>query len=123
MPGIDISQIGSLPAVDPAVLPPEVRNGTAEDRKLYTAALAFERLLVEKITSELADSGSLLGDDEDNEDEDGGSGSSSSVLQERLPGLLADSLATGGGLGVAAEIYRAVKASEPSTDPATEETP
>jgi hypothetical protein len=122
VPGIDISQLGSLPSVDPAVLPPEVRNGTAEDRKLYTAALAFERMLVEKITSELADAGSLLGDDEDDEGDGGGSGSSSSVLQERLPGLLADSLASGGGLGVAAEIYQAVKATEPATDPAAEET-
>ncbi len=36
----------SLPQVDNAALPPDVRKGSDEDKKVYRAALGFERQLL-----------------------------------------------------------------------------
>jgi hypothetical protein len=61
----ELTGISSLPAV----LPAEVRNGTKEDKKAYSAALGFESMLVKQLTKSLTDSTAIGGG------EDGQSGS------------------------------------------------
>jgi hypothetical protein len=118
MPSSDLSI--QLPAVDPAALPREVREGGAEARKLYSVALGFERMLISKLTEELANSTSALGE----EDQEGGFGSSNNVLKEQLPGTLADGLIASGGIGLALDLYRDLKVGlTPETTDATTVTP
>jgi Rod binding domain-containing protein len=105
-----------IPAVDSAALPPDVRNGTAQDRRLYSVALGFERMLVEQLAQQMTSSLTSLGAG-DEEDPGFGAGSAS-LFAEQLPGTLADAIVGGGGLGLATELYRALApeaASAPSS--------
>lgn len=106
MPSLDPAAL-QLPPVDPAAIPADVRAQGSEARRLYTVALGFERLLLEQLTSELAQASPLAGD-EDAESLDAVSG----MVREQLPGILADALAAGGGIGLAPELYRSLKAGE-----------
>ena len=109
----------NIPPIDSAALPPEVRNGTPEDRQLYSVALGFERMLVEQLTQQLTDSASLSSSDGDGSDSEDGSDSSdsgdsfgagsASIFTDQLPGAFADAITNGGGLGLAAELYQAIK--------------
>jgi Rod binding domain-containing protein len=96
-----------LPAVDPAALPADVRAAGPEARRLYTVALGFERMLLEQLTSELAEP-SQGGDEDDGE----GLGATSGMVRDQLPGMLADALAARGGIGLAPELYRSLQSGE-----------
>jgi hypothetical protein len=95
-----------LPPVDPAAIPADVRAAGPEARRLYTVALGFERMLIEQLTSELAEPAYAGSEDEDS----GGMGAASGAFREQLPGTLADALTAGGGIGLAPELYRSLKA-------------
>ena len=94
----------SIPPVDQAAMPAEVRNGTDEQKQAYAAALGFERMLVEQLTKPLAKS--ALGGGEDSDTEDSGADSGSAVYGDLISSSLADSVAQQGGLGLAKELYR-----------------
>jgi len=89
-------------SVTAAQLPADVRAAGAEGRKLYEAALGFEQLLVRNLTAQLADS--ARGSD----DEDGGD-AGSDLMQEQIPDALASSITANGGLGLAHDLYLAMK--------------
>lgn len=95
--------IGSLPPIDQSLLPADVRNAPQARRDAYTAATGFERLLVQQLTSSLADSA---------KDAMGGDGPYASLLPEALT----DGVMAGGGLGLAAQLTDSIA---PATDPAT----
>jgi Rod binding domain-containing protein len=88
----------SLPPVDQAVLPLEVRNGTDKQKQAYTAALGFERMLIAQLTQSLAKDATSNGDEED--------GSGASMYDSMISSSLADSVAQQGGLGLAGDLYR-----------------
>ncbi len=96
----------SLPPIDQALLPPEVRAGGAEASRLYAAALGFEALLVQQLTSQLAADAGL----------DGGAGDAeeagASPYAALLPDALAQAVSSSGGLGLASQIYRAFTVEE-----------
>ncbi len=77
----------SLPPVDPAALPRDVRAATPERRRDYVAALGFERQLVTQLTRTL---GRTTGAKE----------------HDLVPGAMADALMDGGGLGLARLLWR-----------------
>ncbi len=77
----------SLPTVDPAALPRDVRAATPERRRDYVAALGFERQLVTQLTKTL---GRTTGAKE----------------HDLVPGAMADALMDGGGLGLARLLWR-----------------
>lgn len=108
-----------IPPVDAAALPPEVREGTAQDRELYATALGFERMLVEELTRQMTDSLAALdgGDGEDDHDDGGLSLSSASLLTDQLPSTLADAIASGGGLGLALDLWRALRPETSASQP------
>lgn len=96
-----------LPAIDSALLPADVRAASPGDRQSYAAALQFEQLLLQRM---LTESGAFAGDDDSapagGEDEVAATGDATSAhYAQMLPGLLAESVMQGGGLGLARSIY------------------
>jgi Rod binding domain-containing protein len=101
--------MAGLDPIDTSLLPAEVRNGTASDRQLYTAALAFEQQLTRQLAQSLVDATQPQDDGTSSED-DGSSvqdGSQSQYLQ-MLPDALTQSVTGAGGLGLAPELWRAL---------------
>jgi Rod binding domain-containing protein len=96
----------TLPPIDNSLLPADVRNGTKADQDNYKSALAFERQLVEQLTQSLADTTKAQsGDDQD------GSSAATDSYKEMLPGVMADSIMSAGGLGLARSIAQNLKGS------------
>jgi Rod binding domain-containing protein len=93
--------------IDQSLLPAEVRKGTKADREQYAAAMGFERLLVAQLTKQLAQTAQPS--------EDEGASAATNAYRSMLPDVLADTLTSSGGLGVARSIYEQLKTeNEPS---------
>lgn len=103
--------MSTIGPIDQSLLPTGIRNGGAEQRKTYTAALGFERQLVEQLAKQLAAT--------TNRADDAQESAATSSYREQLPGALADAVIAGGGLGLATQIAAGIGPSEPTTDPAT----
>ena len=100
------SGASALPPVDQALLPAEVRNGSAKDKKAYQAALGFERVLLAELTKAMAETAKPAdGGEEDGQPQD----AASSFYMQMLPDQLADSIVSGGGIGLAQSLYRSIK--------------
>ena len=98
--------------IDSALLPADVRAGGPRERKLYEAAVGFERLLTNELTKSLA---SAIGGSDDSDTGDGadaGDSSGTSAATSAMKGQLGDQLAAavqqGGGLGLAPILYRSL---------------
>lgn len=91
----------TLPPIDNSVLPADVRAATKADQDRYKSGLAFERQLVEQLTQSLADSAKGSGDD--------GSSAATNSYKDMLPGVMADSIISSGGLGLARTIAQNLK--------------
>ncbi|HEX8123503.1 MAG TPA: hypothetical protein VF549_19785 [Solirubrobacteraceae bacterium] len=72
-------------------LPPGSEKRTDAER----AGLAFERMLLVQLTSQLAKTA---------QPEDEGSSAASSAYRDMLPGALADAMIAGGGIGLAGSL-------------------
>jgi len=92
--------VSGLPPIDRSLLPADVRNGSPERRKTYTAALGFERMLVTQLAKSLSQTA---------QDDDESADAATSTYRDLLPGALADGIVAGGGLGVARELVPAEK--------------
>jgi Rod binding domain-containing protein len=95
----------ALPPIDNALLPADVRNGSKTDQDNYKSGLAFERQLVEQLTQIMADTTKAQ---EQGNAEDGSSAATDSYKQ-MLPGVMADSIMSAGGLGLARNIADSLK--------------
>jgi Rod binding domain-containing protein len=95
----------ALPALNPSLIPADVRNGSAEDKKAYRAALGFERSLLQQLTKTMADTTKTP----DDSDEESGETAATEMYKDMLPDRLADSLIANGGIGLAEDLYRAVR--------------
>jgi Rod binding domain-containing protein len=105
-----------LPAVNQALEPAWVRNGSTATQKAYTSALAFEQTLVEQLSQSLASTSGLGGESS----QEGGSGSEEagsssgeagdSQLSSMLPQALTASVMNAGGLGLAAQMTHELEA-------------
>jgi Rod binding domain-containing protein len=104
--------MSSLPPIDNALLPADVRNGSQTDQDNYKTGLAFERQLVEQLTQIMADTTSTE-DQGSADDSDTGDGSSAATdsYKQMLPGVMADSIMSAGGLGLARTIADNLKES------------
>jgi Rod binding domain-containing protein len=89
----------SIAPIDQALLPASVRNGDAQRKQDYQAALSFERVLVGQMTEAMTKGFGALGGD----DEQGGD-AASQQLKQTLPETLADALMAGGGIGLAGQL-------------------
>ena len=93
----------ALPQVDPSALPRDVRKGSDEDKRLYRAALGFERQLLGQLLESMTQAAEVGGDEEDGGDAAGG------AYKSLLPATLADSLVQKGGTGIAHDLYRSMR--------------
>ena len=100
----------TLPPIDNSLLPAEIRNGSASDKKSYEAALGFERMLLGELTKAMADTVKPI-DGGDSDSGDGGQpqDAASSMYTQMLPDQLADAVTANGGLGLAKSFYDSVK--------------
>ncbi len=85
----------SLPPIDAALLPADIRQAPQTRREAYGASLGFEQLLVQQLTESLAASSrSALGGD--------------SPYASMLPTAMADGIMDAGGLGLARQLTDAI---------------
>jgi Rod binding domain-containing protein len=95
----------ALPPIDNRLLPADVRAATTADKDRYKSALAFERQLVEQLTESMATTSKASPDSGD------GSSAATNSYKQMLPGVMADSIMSAGGLGLAATIAKSLKES------------
>jgi Rod binding domain-containing protein len=100
----------ALPPIDNSLLPSDVRKGTTADQDRYKTALAFERQLVEQLTQSMAET-TKAQEGSSNDDSGDGSSASTDSYKQMLPGVMADSIMSAGGLGLAATIANGLKES------------
>jgi Rod binding domain-containing protein len=98
--------MSALPPIDNSLLPADVRNGSKADKDNYTAGLTFERQLVEQLTQIMADTTKAEGQGNG----DDGSSAATDSYKQMLPGVMADSIMSAGGLGLARTIADSLKA-------------
>ncbi len=125
----------SLPVINPATEPANIRSGGAKAQQAYETGLEFEQVLVNQLTQQLTSSMDLTGDGsddgsgDDSDSSDGtnvsdglGSGPAASEYAELLPGVLTSSIMGNGGLGNLADTLAASidpSINDPSTTSAT----
>ena len=100
--------LASLPPIDQAQLPQDIRTAPPARKDAYEAGLGFERLLVQQLSQSLTNSA---------RDALGGS----SPYAMLLPDALTDGVMAGGGLGLARQLADAIEpatAIEPAASPA-----
>ena len=108
----------SLPPVDAANEPADIRNGNTAAKNAYQEALGFEDVLVQQLTQELAstvssptDDGSSGDGSGDSSDSSGGilgSDPSTSGFASMIPTALTQSIMSSGGLGIAAQLAQSI---------------
>jgi Rod binding domain-containing protein len=86
--------MSGVPPIDRALLPADVRTGSAERRKAYEAGLGFERMLVAQLAKSLSDT---TGADES-------TSAATATYKDLLPDALADGIVAAGGLGLAGQL-------------------
>lgn len=84
--------------VDQASLPAAIRSAPKERQDEYKQALAFERVLVGQMTESMM---KTTGASED-------APAAVKAMKDQLPGMLADALTAGGGLGLAQQMDAAM---------------
>ena len=90
---MSVSGLSGLPQVSEAALPAAVRNGSANDKEAYKAALGFEQVLLGQLVKSMASDGPLS------------EGPYAAPVQDALSSGLIDN----GGLGLAGDIYKTLK--------------
>jgi hypothetical protein len=97
--------------VDQATLPADVRKAGPQAERLYETATAFEQTLLQQLTQTLSDTTGLDGTDSGGGSDDGSGGdATTSTMMGMLPDAYAQSLTQAGGIGIARELYDAMKA-------------
>jgi Rod binding domain-containing protein len=103
----------SLPPINAALMPPAIRGGDAQAKKAYQEALGFEDILVQQLTQEMAKTVTSPGGDDGSSDSSGtggilGSDPSTSAFAGMIPTALTQSIMSGGGVGMAEQLARAI---------------
>jgi Rod binding domain-containing protein len=105
-----IDPLSSLPVIPDTAMPADVRNGSDSDKQTYQAALGFERQLLTQLTQSMVGTTQQNQDSSDDSDSaDDGSDAVTQAYNQMLPDQLADSLISGGGTGLAENLYRALR--------------
>ena len=85
----------ALPPIADSALPREIREGSAADKKAYKAALGFEQVLVERLVEDMTEGSAP-------------EGPHAAAVNEAMT----DAVEAAGGLGLAPELYEAMKLQE-----------
>ena len=99
--------------IDQALLPAEVRNGSAKDKQTYAAALGFERALMDELTKAMTATAqpSDTGSSDDGSDSNDTPDAATQMYTQMLPDQLSEGLEQNGGLGLAKTFYDSMKES------------
>lgn len=109
----------NLPPINSALVPADIRNGNAQAKQAYQEALGFEDVLMQQLTQQLADTVNTPGGDSsdssgssDSSDSSSGgilgSDPSTSAFASMIPSALTQSIMSGGGVGIADQLARAI---------------
>jgi len=103
----------SLPPISQSLMPADIRNGDAKAKQAYQQALGFEDMLVQQLTQQLAQTVTSSSGDGSSDSSDSaggmlGSDPSTSAFAGLIPTALTQSVMSGGGLGVADQLARAI---------------
>ena len=110
----------TLPLMDPATEPADVRNGDQKAKNAYQTGLAFENVLVNELAQQLSATVPGLDGSDDGlggtSDDSSGSGSTGGVggagglgaYSSLLPQTLTSSIMAGGGTGIAMQIAQSI---------------
>ena len=109
----------SLPPINPALEPAEIRNGDARAKQAYQEALGFEDILMQQLTQQLAATVTSPGGDSSDSSGSGDSGDSGSggmlgsdpstnAFASLIPTALTQSIMSSGGTGVADQLAHAL---------------
>jgi hypothetical protein len=90
---MSVAGLSGLPQVAESALPASVRGGSAKDKEAYRAALGFEQVLLGQLVKSMAADGPLS------------EGPYAAPVQDAL----SSGLISNGGLGLATDLYRALK--------------
>ena len=109
----DISGLASVTGAG-TPLPADVRKAGKDGEDTYRAALGFERTLPEQLTKSMSKDMAGGEGDDDSGDGEGGSGASAatSAYTDMLPGTLADSVTSSGGLGLAHDLWLSMRTAQ-----------
>jgi len=91
----------SISPIDASRMPADVRKGGPEAEQLYATALQFESVLTEQLAQAI-----VPGKDDSDSSPDGGS---SSLYEQLVPQAFAQGVTGAGGLGLAHDLYEALK--------------
>jgi len=106
-----------LPPINGALEPADIRNGNAQAKQAYQEALGFEDILMQQLTQQLAatvtspggDSSDGSGDSSDSSSGGMlGSDPSTSAFASLMPTALTQGMMSGGGVGMAEQLARAI---------------
>ena len=109
----------NLPPINSALLPADIRNGNAQAKQAYQEALGFENILMQQLTQQLAatvtspggGSSDSSGSGDSSDSSSGGmlgSDPSTNAFASMIPTALSQSIMSGGGVGVADQLARAL---------------
>ena len=93
-------------------MPADVRQAGKAGEETYRAALGFERQMLQELTKTMAKdvTGTGAGAGEDVEESSGDA--ATSAYGDMLPGTLADSLTSAGGLGLAHDLWLSMRSAQ-----------
>ena len=95
----------TLPPLAPGtVLPADVRAAGSGAQQEYRTALAFERVLISQLTKAMQ---STVGGEDD------AGTAATQTYRNMLPDTMADALVSGGGIGLASDLVRALRTQTP----------
>ena len=105
-----MSDISGLSSVTGAItMPADVRKAGKAGEETYRAALGFERQMLQELTKTMAKDLTGTGASDDS----GGEGdAATSAYGDMLPGTLADSLTSAGGLGLAHDLWLSMRSAQ-----------
>jgi Rod binding domain-containing protein len=108
----DTSAISSVTGAGVAI-PADVRKTGKDGEQLYRVALGFERTLVEQLTKSMSkDMVGMDADDSGDGSGDSGASAATSAYTDMLPGTLADSVTSAGGLGLAHDLWLSMRSAQ-----------
>jgi Rod binding domain-containing protein len=108
----DTSGISSVTGAGVAI-PTDVRKTGKDSEQLYRVALGFERTLVEQLTKSMSkDMVGMDADDSGDGSGDSGASAATSAYTDMLPGTLADSVTSSGGLGLAHDLWLSMRSAQ-----------
>ena len=107
-----MSGLGSLSSITGAItMPADVRQAGKDGEETYRAALGFGRQMLQELTKTMAKD--LTGTAADSGDgEESGGDAATSAYGDMLPGTLADSLSSAGGLGLAHDLWLSMRSAQ-----------